>query len=193
MRGPLRAEQRTEVTLNRRKLPLNFRLMGEKIRTIIRWLSSLHSPLGRWAPLAASALLIGSRFIHFGFIRMLASTGALILVALTAADIIRSFIDTHSFPHPAKRANPPALPIIAVRVFLTFGLAGLYTALVFVGLGPWMNPLFLVPLIFVVCCAVAWRNLSLWYQEGEEFEEALAEVQHHQDTQAPQISHHQAH
>jgi hypothetical protein len=160
MHGPLRAGQRTEVILNRRKLPLNLRLMGEKIRTIIRWLSSLHAPLGRWATLAASALLIGSRFIHFGFVRMLASAGALILVALTAADIIRSFIDTHSFPHPAKRANPPALPIIAVRIFLTFGLASLYTALVFVGLGPWMNPLFLVPLIFVVCCAVAWRNLS---------------------------------
>jgi hypothetical protein len=167
--------------------------VGENIRTIIRWLSSLHAPLGRWAPLAASALLIGSHFIHFGFIRILASTGALILVALTAADLIRSFIDTHSFPQPVKHAKAPALPIIAVRLFLTFGLASLYTALVFAGLGPWMNPLFLVPLIFVVCCAVAWRNLSLWYQEGEKFEEALAEAQHQHNVVPPNIYEPRAH
>jgi hypothetical protein len=161
--------------------------VGENIRKIIRWLSSVHAPLGRWSPLAASVLLAASRFIHSGFIRILAYSGALILVALIAADIIRSFVDTHSFPHLAKHAKPPALPIIGVRLFLTFGLASLYTALVFAGLGPWMNPLYLVPLIFVVCCAVAWRNLSLWYQEGEEFEEALVEAQHKCDIIPPNI------
>ena len=119
--------------------------------------------------------------------------GALILVALTAADIIaRSSIRIHFL---SRQSTPNHLhcQCIAVRLFLTFGLASLYTALVFAGLGPWMNPLFLVPLIFVVCCAVAWRNLSLWYQEGEEFEEALAEAQHQHNVIPPNIYEPRAH
>src|SRR6185437_11304378 len=38
--------------------------VGENIRNLIRWLSSLHAPLGRWSPLAASALLVPARSNH---------------------------------------------------------------------------------------------------------------------------------
>jgi hypothetical protein len=124
---------------------------------------------------------------------MLAYSGAVILAALIAADIIRSFVDPHSFPCPAKHAKPPILPVIGVRLLLTFGLASLYTALVFAGLGAWMNPLYLVPLVFVVCCIVAWHNLSLWYQEGEEFEDALVEAQHQHAVVPPNVYEPRAH
>jgi hypothetical protein len=166
--------------------------MGEKIRTIIRWLSSVHAPLGRWAPLAGAALLTCTHLFHSGFLKALAYSGAAVFAVLIASDIAHSFIDPHAFPDQKRNRAPVSFPMQAVRVVLSVALGSLYSFLVFAGIGLLM-PLIFLPVIFLACCFIAWRNVSLWYQQGEEFEESLAEAQHHHEAQAPQISHHQAH
>jgi hypothetical protein len=59
-----------------------------------------------------------------------------------------------------------------------------------VGVGPWL-PFLVWPMILVICFFIAWRNLELWYEQGAEFEEELAEeIQqraHLSGTTRPQI------
>ena len=76
-----------------------------------------------------------------------------------------------------------------VRVVLSAVLGSLYSFLIFAGIGLWM-PFIFLPLIFLVCCFIAWRNVSLWYSQGEEFEESLADAGENPDTP---IAYHQAH
>ena len=163
--------------------------MGENIRKIIRWLSSVHAPLGRWAPLAGASLLTSTRLLHFGFLRALAYSGSAVFAILIASDIARSFIDPHAFPDRKKNPAPVSLPMQGVRVVLSVALGSLYSFLIFAGIGLWM-PLIFLPVIFLACCFIAWRNMSLWYEQGEEFEEALAQAQPHSDSQ---IAHQQTH
>lgn len=75
--------------------------------------------------------------------------------------------------------------MLLFRVLLTGTLGSVYAFLVFAGIGLWMPIIFLAA-IFLACCFVAWRNVSLWYEQGEEFEEALAEADHYQHAQNPQ-------
>jgi hypothetical protein len=132
-------------------------------------------------------LFAGAGLSHSGFLRALAYLGAASLVVLIAADIARSFIDGHSFPdHTKHPAQALTLPMLGVRVLLTAILGAIYTALIFAGVGPW-TPFIFLPVIFIVCCLVAWRNVSLWYEQGEEFEAELTEAEHRKNTAPPRI------
>jgi hypothetical protein len=162
--------------------------VGEKLRTAIRWLESVHAPLGRWTPLAASALFAVAGIFRSPFLRGLTHSGAIILAMLIAADIAGSLIDRQSFPDLSKhRGVPLTLPMLLFRILLTAIMGSIYTALIFGGIGAAMPFLFLLPLIFLGCCFVAWRNVSLWYEQGEEFEEALSEEESAQHRQMPQV------
>jgi len=70
--------------------------------------------------------------------------------------------------------------MLAFRALLTLVLGGAYSYMVFIGIGFW-TPFVLWPVLFVVCCMVAWRNVEIWYEQGAEFEEELkkAEAQEH--------------
>ncbi|HEU4413464.1 MAG TPA: hypothetical protein VFT65_01680 [Candidatus Angelobacter sp.] len=149
--------------------------MSENFRALVRWLADLHAPLGRWSPLAATALFAGSSFLHFSLLRGLCYLGALVLVILIAGDIAHSFVDTQAYPDRAGHARL-TLPMLAIRVLLSAVLAGSYTFLLFVGLGA-LVPLLLWPVLFVICALVAWRNVDLWYEQGAVFEEELKEIQ----------------
>jgi hypothetical protein len=175
MQGPLRARLGTEVTLNHPKLALNSSFVGEKIRVLIRWLSSVHAPLGRWAPLAGAGLLTSTRLFHSGFWRTLAYSGSAIFAILIASDIARSFIDPQAFPGGKRNPAPVSFPMQAVRLVLSITLGSVYSFLIFAGIGLWMPPIFW-PVIFLACCFIGWRNVSLWYRQGEEFEESLADA-----------------
>jgi hypothetical protein len=166
--------------------------VGENIRKIFRWLSSVHAPLGHWAPLAGAGLLTSTRLFHSGFLRALAYSGSAVFAILIACDIARSFIDPHAFP--ARKMNPAPVSFLmqAMRVILSVGLGSLYSFLIFAGIGLWM-PLILLPVIFLACCFVAWRNVSLWYEQGEEFEETLAEAQQVHNIVPPNIYEPRAH
>jgi hypothetical protein len=166
--------------------------MDENLRKLVRWLAALHAPLGHWAPIAGSVLLAGAGMSRSAFLRLLAYSGASIFIILIGADIVASFIDRHSFPDPlTHHCAVLTLPMLIVRVMLAAGLGSVYTFLVFIGVGPW-TPFIFLPAIFLVCCFVAWRNVSLWYEQGEEFEAALAEAEDHQHTRLPQMTDHRA-
>jgi len=151
--------------------------MDDDLRKLVRRLAALHAPLGHWAPVAASALFAGAGISHSAFLRFLAYSGASIFIILIGADIVASFIDRHAFPDPhTHHCVVLTLPMLIARVMLATALGSLYTFLVFLGVGPW-TPFIFLPAIFFVCCFVAWRNISLWYEQGEEFEAALAEAE----------------
>jgi hypothetical protein len=150
--------------------------VGENLRTIIRWLSTVHAPLGRWAPLAGAALLTCTHLFHSGFLQALAYSGAALFAVLIASDIAHSFIDPHAFPDRKSNPAPVSFLMQGVRVVLSVALGSLYSFLIFAGIGLWM-PLIFLPVIFLACCFIAWRNVSLWYEQGEEFEETLAQAQ----------------
>ncbi len=75
----------------------------------------------------------------------------------------------------------------AMRVLLSVALGSLYSFLILAGIGLWM-PFIFLPIIFLACCFIAWRNVSLWYQQGEEFEESLVDAEHKKDTALPKVS-----
>jgi hypothetical protein len=136
--------------------------------------------------LAGSGLLAGAHFFHSELVRFLAYSGSVVLGILIASDIARSFIDTHSFPDRGRHSSNVSLPMLSVRVMLSVALGSLYSFLVLAGIGLWM-PFIFFPLLFLVCCFVAWRNISLWYEQGEEFEDALVEAQHERNIVPPNI------
>lgn len=82
--------------------------------------------------------------------------------------------------------------MLSVRIMLSLALGSLYSFLVLAGVGLWM-PFIFVPVIFLMCCFVAWRNISLWYEQGEEFEDALVEAQHARNIVPPNIYEPRAH
>ena len=166
--------------------------MSDDLRKLVRRLAALHAPLGHWAPLAASVLFAGAGISHSALLRFVAYSGASIFIILIGADIVASFIDRHSFPDPrTHHCVVLTLPMLIARVMLAAGLGSLYAFLVFIGVGPW-TPFIFLPAIFVLCWFVAWRNVSLWYEQGEEFEAALAEAEAHQHTRLPQMTDHRA-
>jgi hypothetical protein len=147
--------------------------LGEKIRTVIHWLAALHAPLGHGAPFAASALFAAAGILRGGPWRALAYLGAVILAILIAADIVRTLIERHPYiPHPSTILT---LPMLAFRAVLTLVLGSVYSYLVFIGIGPW-TPFVFWPVLLVVCCIIAWRNVEIWYEQGAEFEEELKEA-----------------
>jgi hypothetical protein len=103
--------------------------------------------------------------------------GACVILMLVAADIAKSFIDPGSFP--LRRSTPSTWPILTLRIVLSGVLGGTYAVLVWLGMGPWM-PLIVWPVMLAICCSIAWRNIDLWYEQGAEFEEELAEEAHRQ-------------
>jgi hypothetical protein len=149
----------------------------------------LHAPLGRWAPLAGAGLLTSTRLFHSGFLRALAYSASAILAILIASDIARSFIDPHAFPQGKKNPAAVSLPMQVARFAFSIALGSLYSFLIFAGIGLLLPPIFW-PVIFLACCFIGWRNVSLWYKQGEQFEEALAEAGERPEAQ---IAQHQAH
>ena len=151
--------------------------LGDYLRRLVRWLASLHAPLGRWSPLAATGLFLLAGLSHLRGVYYLAYFGACVLLLLFAADLAKTFIDEGSFP--LRPATKLTWPMLAFRLLLTGVLGSGYSFFVWVGVGPWWPPI-VWPVILFICFFIAWRNLQLWYEQGAEFEQELAEdAQHH--------------
>ena len=146
--------------------------LRDHLRSLVRWLASLHAPTGRWSTLVATGLCLLAGLSHLLIVYYLAYFSACLLLMLFAADLAKSFIDPGSFPlHPAP---PMSWPMLAFRLLLTAIIGTTYSVCVWVGIGPWL-PLIVYPVVLIVCFGVAWRNLQLWYEQGAEFEQELAE------------------
>jgi hypothetical protein len=147
-------------------------ILSDYLRRLVRWLASLHPPLGRWSPLAATGLCLLGGLSHSHPVYQLAYFGSCVILILFVADLAKSFIDESSFP--LRPASPMSWPMLAFRLVLTILTGGIYSLFVWVGVGPWL-PLIVLPTIPIICCFIAWRNLDLWYEQGGVFEEELAE------------------
>jgi hypothetical protein len=163
---------------------------SDYLRGLIRWLASLHAPLGRWSPLAATGLFLVAGLSHVRLVHLLGYIGGCAILILVAADVAKSFIDQSSYP--LRPAATMTWPMLAFRLVLTVFTGGMYTVFVWVGIGPWL-PLMVLPVIPVICCFIAWRNLDLWYQQGAQFEEELAEDTRRQSQKVSSASHLQLH
>ena len=161
--------------MNRPKLALNSSSVGENIRIFIRWLSSVHAPLGRWAPLAGAGLLTSTRLFHSGFLRALAYSASAIFAILIASDIAHSFIDPHAFPEAEKESRSCFISHAGCAVS-ALRRSGQPLQLPDLCRHRIIDAAHFLAVIFLACCFIGWRNVSLWYKQGEQFEEALAEA-----------------
>ncbi len=149
--------------------------LNDDLRRLLRWLASLHAPTGRWSTLVATGLFLAAGLSRSPLLHYMAYFSACVILILFAADLAKSFIDPASFPlRPAPRMS---WPILAFRLVLTALIGGTYSVCVWVGVGPWL-PLLVWPVVLVICFAIAWRNLQLWYEQGAEFEQELEEEAH---------------
>jgi hypothetical protein len=152
------------------------------LKWLLAWLVDLHAPLGRWSPFAAAACFAASRFVPSAGLRILLVCTAGILALLISADLARGLLDRQPATSAGGRAVPEKdAPLTVVQMVFVGVVASVYTAMIFVGVAG-INPLisiFLLPLIFVLACLAARRNVKLWYQQGAEYEQELkqAEVQ----------------
>ena len=60
-------------------------------------------------------------------------------------------------------------------------LALIYTLLIAAGLNllflpSTMTVFVMLPGVFLICCFVAWHNVTLWYEQGAEYEQDLREA-----------------
>jgi len=144
------------------------------LRRVIRWLASLHAPTGRWSALVATGLFLGAALSRSAFVHYLAYCAGCVILILFAADLAKSFINPGSFPQ--RPAPKMSRHMLVFRVLLTLVVGGTYSVCVWIGLGPWL-PLIVYPAILAICLLIAWRNLELWYEQGAEFEQELAEAE----------------
>jgi hypothetical protein len=153
----------------KRFLSLDWKTLGQRFE-------SLHAPLGRWAPFAASALFAAARFSPGLLFRVLLYTCASVMALLVAIDIARSLLESDSPQAGVLHARQRRLqPVNITQVVLAIALACLYAFLIFLGMGPW-TPFILLPAIFAFASIAAWRNARLWYARGAEYLEERAEV-----------------
>lgn len=153
---------------------------GPALKSAFQWLLDLHAPTGRWAPFAASGLFAATHFTDSTALRVLLDGGAFVLAVLVAADLARSLMERQPAIAIGGQAVPQKnVPVTPFQFVLTGALAAIYTGLIFVGIGPF-TPIVVLPLVFLVACLAAWRNVRLWYLQGSEYEEELNEIKNEQ-------------
>jgi hypothetical protein len=146
---------------------------GPALKTAFQWLLDLHAPTGRWAPFAASGLFAAGSLTDHASLRVLLDCAAAALALLIAADLARALMERQPAVSVGGRAvSLRRVPVTPFQFVLTGALAAIYTWLIFVGMGPFM-PIVVLPIVFLVACFAAWRNVRLWYLQGSEYEDEL--------------------
>ena len=77
-----------------------------------------------------------------------------------------------------KGSNDPLrrkMPVTGFQLLFTAIAASVYTFFIFVGVGFW-TPFIFIPPVFVVAWFVARRNIAVWYQQGQDYEERLKQA-----------------
>ncbi len=109
---------------------------------------------------------------------MLVSTAGVLLLLVVVVDIALDFLDRNYPNRPSSRIKTKAS---APEIFFAAMLALIYSLLIVAGMNLFFLPspvvvFFVMPAIFLICCVVAWHNVTLWYDEGAEYEEELKEA-----------------
>lgn len=149
--------------------------MGEDLRTFLGWLQSRPVPLGHFTPMAASVLFAAAHYMPWPVLRFVAYAAASVLAILLVIDIASDMLESDN-DGSSSRISRQEVPVTVFQFVLTGFQAGMYTFLIFLGLGPFTPIIFVVP-VFAFACIAAWRNVRLWYRQGADFEERLHEAQ----------------
>lgn len=136
----------------------------------------------RWVPLWSGVMMVTAGFFPTHSLRVLIYGLGVLFLLVTVVDVALDFLDRNYPNQPNSRVKAKAS---APEIFFAAMLAFIYSFFIIAG----MNLLFLpspvvvfliMPAIFLICCAVAWHNVTLWYEEGAEYEEALKEANNKQ-------------
>lgn len=153
--------------------------MGDSWRLLFQWLGEKCLPLQHLAPFLGSALVVAAGFCSSRSLRFSLLAVAIVLFLFVTADFARSLLDKEagdpSYDRPAQDN-----PVTTAQVFLTSILAAVYFGIIFSGLyGLFISSRFVLfvmtPAVLVFSGLAAWRNVRLWYVQGEDYEEVLRE------------------
>jgi len=151
--------------------------VDEKVGNFLRWLQSRHAPLGRVAPLAASALFAVGGLAHSTLLQTLVYILASVIAILIALEIATEILGPDDAERLRRAGQPERrVPLSPFQFVLAAIQAAIYTVLIFAGLGPATPFIFIIP-VFAFSSIAAWRNVRLWYREGADFEDRLHEAE----------------
>jgi hypothetical protein len=139
-------------------------------RRFVEWVRSIFLRFPHLAPLATLALLVVARITSSKPLRTGAYCIVIILLLTTAADLARSFIDQGA-AETSFRDVPPNLS----QILLAALLGATYALAILSILGVW-TPM-VIPPVFVISCLAAWRNVRLWYCQGQDYKNRLKEAE----------------
>jgi amino acid transporter len=132
----------------------------------------------RWAALLSGIMMVTARFFPTSSLRVLVYGLGVVFLLLTVIDVAQDFLDRDYPKRPNNRIKAkPAAP----EIFFAAMLAFIYSFFIIAGMNLFFLPsavilFFVMPAIFLICCLVAWHNVTLWYDEGADYEEALKEA-----------------
>jgi hypothetical protein len=132
----------------------------------------------RWMPVVASASVFSLHFFRSRVLRISLLSISVLLFFLVVSDIAQEFLDRSysRFDGPSRK-----VAVTPAEILLAAILAFVYTLLIALGLNLLFLPspitvFVMLPGVFLICCFVAWHNVTLWYEQGAEFEAELREL-----------------
>jgi hypothetical protein len=136
-------------------------------------------PLQHLAPFAGSGLVVAAGFCSSTALRLVCLGIAIVLFLVVTADFARSLLDKEAAGASHEQQGKDN-PVTTAQVFLSFILAAVYFGMIFSGLySLFISSRFvfflMIPAAFVFAALAAWRNVRLWYRQGEDYEEARKE------------------
>lgn len=129
----------------------------------------------RWAALLSGIMMVAARFFPTSSLRVLVYGLGVVFLLLTVIDVAQDLLDRNYPNRPSSRMKAtPSAP----EIFFAAMLAFIYSFFIIAGMNLFFLPsaivlFFVMPAIFLICCLVAWHNVTLWYDEGAEYEAAL--------------------
>ena len=126
-----------------------------------------------------------AHFLQSRLLRISVLWISVLLFFLVVSDIAQEFLDKSYSDGPSKR-----FPVTPAEIVLAALLALVYSVLIAAGLNLLFLPspmtvFVMLPGVFLICCFVAWHNVTLWYEQGAEFEEELRELDREEQLRVP--------
>lgn len=153
--------------------------MGEYWQLMLQRVREKCLPLQHFAPFVGSGLVAAAGFCSSRALRFACLSAAIVVLLFVTADFARSLLDNESGDAGYDRTAKDN-PVTTAQVFLSFILAAVYFGMIFSGLyALFISSRFVLfvmtPAVLVFSGLAAWRNVRLWYRQGEDYEEALRE------------------
>jgi 4-hydroxybenzoate polyprenyltransferase len=133
----------------------------------------------RWIPIAASVAMFLAHFLQSRLLRTSVLWLSCVVFVLVVRDLAQQFLDRS---YSRRDGASKRIPVTPAQILLAAMLAVVYSFLVAAGLNLFFLPsrltvFVMFPAIFLICGFVAWHNVTLWYEQGAEYEEDLNQLE----------------